>query len=294
MSNGKPQKRVKQRNKPYGLHQSDISNYLNQMKKAGRTEGTITKYRTDLTRFEHYLGEEKIIYPESAKQWRQSMIDDSYAPRTINTSLVALNGFLGYIGCQDWQVFDWLELEDAEGLELSRDEYQLLLEETKREENIQLYLMVKILACADLTPGDLPLLTRETVNDGVVRGRMRGTEREVTIPELLRIDLLDFAIQRGIRTGPIFRNNKNRPYNRTAIANMISNLGSSVGLEPGKANPRNLRKLYQNTLAEFQEKADAWVKQSYMELLDQEEQQVGWRIWQTKKGGSISPTAYIK
>ncbi len=275
----KTKKYSKQRTKPYKVHPSDISDYLTQIKKSGRTDGTVSKYRTDLKRFEVFIGEEQLIYPETPSNWRQAMIDNRYAPRTINSSIVALNGFLSYIGCQDWQLFDWMELEDANGPELNRDEYQQLLTEAIREENIQLYLIVKTLACTDLTPSDLNLLTREAVNCGAVKGRMRGTVREVTLPELLRSDLFEFAIHRGIKSGLIFLNGSGKPYDRTGIANLISGLGARAGLEPGKANPRNLRRLYQNTLGEFQIKASAWVENSYIQLLNEEETRVGWRVY---------------
>ncbi len=274
----KKKKYTRQRTKPYEIHHSDISNYLAQIKKSGRTDATISKYRTDLKRFEDFIGAEQLIYPETPANWRQSMIDNGYAPRTVNSSIVALNGFLNYVGCREWQLFDWLDLEDADGPELNREDYQQLLREAVQEENIQLYLIVKTLACTDLTPSDLKLVTKDAVKCGIVHGRMRGSIREVVLPDLLRNDLFDFAVHRGIKSGPIFLNGGGKPYNRTVISNLISSLGASAGLEPGKANPRNLRRLYQNTLGEFQTKATAWVENSYIQLLKKEETYVGWRV----------------
>ncbi len=270
---------VKMRTKPYKLTHSDIEHFLIHIKSTGRSDETISKYRVDLNRFYEFLDSEKLIFTNTLSQWKQSMIEDGYAPRTINSRIVAANRFLAFVGCRDWQFFEWMDLEDAEAMELTREEYQMLLAEARSQENIQLYLIIKVLACADLTPSDLLLLTREALNEGVVSGRMRGADRTVVIPELLRAELLDFAMQRGIRTGPIFLNRNKKPYGRTIITNMISMLGNEVGLEPGKANPRNLRNLYLNTLADFQREADNWVTNSYRKLLADEENQIGWRVW---------------
>ncbi len=272
---------VRIRTKPHKLTYSDMEHFLIHMKSTGRSDETISKYRGDLNRFYEFLDREKLIYTNTLSQWKQSMIEDGYAPRTINSRIVAVNRFLAFVGCRDWQLFDWMELEETEGMELTRAEYQMLLAEAKSQENIQLYLIVKALACVDLTPSDLVLVTREAVNEGVVSGRMRGADRTVMLPELLRTDLLDFAIQRGIRSGPIFLNRNKKPYGRTVITSMVSALGNEVGLEPGKANPRNLRNLYLNTLAEFQKTADSWVANSYRKLLADEENQIGWRVWMT-------------
>ena len=57
---------------------------------------------------------------------------------------------------------------------------------------------------------------------------------------------------------------------------MISKLGEAAGLEPGKANPRSLKRLYQNTFADYQRQADAWMANRYARLLEEEEVQVGW------------------
>ncbi len=275
----KPRTIARKRTKPFDLRESDIEKYLAAMKKAGRTEGTLTKYRSDLNRFYDFLGESKVIYPDTLAHWKQSMLEVGYAPRTVNASVVAANGFLNFIGCRDWQLFDWMELDEADAPELTREDYQRLLHEAKRQENVQLYLIVKTLGCTDLVPSDLLLLTREAVNSGVVSGRMRGAQREVVLPELLREDLLDYSMQRRIKSGPIFLNRNHNPHNRSVIGKMINDLGDEAGLEPGKANARNLRRLYLNTLGEFQKKADDWVARSYIQLLHEEEAQVGWRVW---------------
>ncbi len=275
----KRRRAVKKRTKPYEIRLSDITSYLNKVKKSGRTETTIGKYRYDLNRFYEFLDDSKQIMPDTLIHWKQHMIDAGYAPRTINSSMVAVNGFLKSIGCHEWQLFDWMELDGTEMIELTREEYQLLLQEAKLQENIQLYLITKTLVCMDLTPSDLPLLTREAINRGVVLGKMRGVFREVVIPKVLCEELLDFAMKRGIRSGSVFLNRNRKPYSRIMIGKMIASLGETAGLEPGKALPRNMRRLYLNTLEDFQKRADEWVSESYARLLEEEESQVGWKIW---------------
>ncbi len=268
---------VRKRSKPYEMRSSDVTAFLEKVRKDGRSESTLAKYQCDLNRFYEYLDEDKLVLPDTLPQWKQCMLDSGYAARTINSNIVAINRFYEYVGCRDWQLFEWMDLPENDAPELSREDYLQLLQEARKGENIQYYLIIKILASTDLTPGDMPLLTREAVNAGIVSGKTRGGQPELILPATLREDLLNYAVQRGIKTGPIFLNSKGRPHSRSIIAKQIADLGYEIGLEPGKANPRNLRRLHLNTLSEFQRKADDWVKNSYQQLLDEEENSIGWR-----------------
>ncbi len=268
---------VRGRQKPFPLRQAQIKAFLDQCQDNGRTESTLRKYRSDLARFQDSLGPEQMVYADSMARWRQSMITAGYAPRSINASLVAVNCLFDYLGCWEWKCSDWMELPELDGPELSREDYLALLNQARRDEDVRLYLLVKIMGTTPLTPSDLPLVTREAVNAGIITGKKRGGEGDIVIHPALREDLLEFAIQHGVRTGPVFLSSNRRPLERTMVSKLVALLGEAVGLEPGAANPRNLRRLYLSTMAEFQRCADVWVAQSYATLLAEEEATVAWR-----------------
>ncbi len=278
---------ARNRQRPFLLKKSQIRGFLAGLKASGRAEGTLKKYRSDLTRFFDFLGPEKWVYADSLPRWKQDMITAGYAGRSINASIVAVNSLYDYLGCWEWQLFDWMDLPEAETPELTRDQYHRLLQEARNQENIQLYLMVKLLGSTELTPGELPLVTREAVNDGAVTGKKRGGSETVPLPEALRLDLLDFAVHRGIRSGPVFLGSNGKPIDRTIVSKLIASLGEDACLPAGAANPRNLRRMYLETLAEFQEEARRWVARSYAQLLQAEEADWGWRI-REDLGGTTS------
>ncbi len=268
--------------KPFRLEKKHIRSFLAQMAHEGKSEGTIRKYRTDLGRFYDFLNDDKWVYAHSLPHWRDSLLEGGYAGRSINASVVAINSFYDYLGCWEWKLFDWEELSDPKGPELTREEYRKLLTQARKQENIQLYLLIKILAQTELTPGDMSALTREAVNEGQVRLQKRGGERLVSLPEALCEELHSYGVYRCIRTGPLFLNASGNPLTRTAISRMISILGAEVGLESGKANPRNLRRMYLDTIAQLQRQADAWIRERYGALIRQEEEAIGWNIRQDR------------
>ncbi len=262
------------------LTKSQIERFLKELKQTDRSDATIDSYRQNLLAFYDFLPPDKRIDSRSLAAWQAALREKAYAPHSINCRISAVNSLYNYLGKRNWQLVNNQRPQRLEdGPVLSRSEYLHLLEEAKRQENIQLYLIVKTLACTELVPSDLILLTREAVDLGVVSGKMRGTDRDVSLPASLWDDLRAYVTYRGIRRGPVFLNRSGNAYERTAISRMIGILGSDSGLEPGKATPRNLHRLYLRTLAEFQRQADAWVSDTYAGLLKEEERNIGWQVW---------------
>ncbi len=269
--------------KPKGafvLTRKEIDRFLKDLKRTGRSATTIETYRQNLLGFYEFLPPDKQVDGSTLPAWRDFLVDKGYSQHSTNSKTSAVNSLFNFLGERNWQVVNiGKAVSQEEGPELTRTEYLQLLNAAKQQENIQLYLIVKTLACTELTPSDLPLLTREAVNAGIVGGKIRGVDREVGLPAALREDLRSYAMYRGIRSGPVFLNAGGDPYGRTAITRMIGILGSELGLEPGKATPRNIRRLYLSTLADFQRQADAWIAESYANLLNEEETNIGWQVW---------------
>ncbi len=262
--------------KPFRLTEKHIRGFLAAMAEEGRTDSTIQKYRADLSRFYHFLNEDKWVYSDSLPRWKQAMLEDGYANRSVNSSICAVNGLYDFLGCWEWKCFDRTDLPEAEPPELTRKEYLRLLTEAKNQEDIQIYLLIKILACTELTPGDIPHLTREAANQGIVAITKRSEPKAVFLPKTLCRELISYAVYRGITKGELFLNTSHRSLNRSMISRRIADLGADIGLSPGKANPRNLRRMYINTLSQYQKQANAWVEKQYECLLQQEDVIAGW------------------
>ncbi len=274
------EKAFAQRNKAesFLLTKQLVRDFLQQKEQEGKSRQTVTSYRQSLSCFFGFLEEDKIVTERSLIQWKESMTREGYATGTINCRISAVNSLFDYLGRRNWQVTDWTPAVPPEKQELTRDAYFALLKRAREQENIQRYLLVKVLGCTDLTPGDLPLLTREAVHKGVVAGKVRGCSGDVILPQPLQAELLEYARQRGIETGPLFLNGSCSCYNRSAVTKIIQTLAEEVGLEPGLANPRNLRRLHLSTQADFQKRADAWAAEQYEKLLLLEENTIGWTM----------------
>lgn len=260
----------------FHLTAKQIQRFLDAHAVTGCAEDTIRQYRAAIQCFYDFLPDGKAVFPDSLAQWQESLLAQGYSARTISMRLSAVNTLLDFLGRRDFQCHVKLDRPEAELPALTRDEYIKLLQEAKRREDITLYLLVKTFAVAGMSIQNLDDLTREAVDCGAVKTERKRYSQTLVLPALLRQELLDYAMREGIRAGPVFRTKSGRPFNRSAVTAMISKLGEDAGLEPGKANPRSLKRLYQNTFADYQRQADAWMANCYARLLEEEEVQVGW------------------
>ena len=146
-----------------------------------------------------------------------------------------------YMNLHAYQLQSRLKPDEGETLpELTRAEYLRMLERAKSDRNERAYLLTKVFACTGLTVQELPKLTLEAAKAGVVE---RHAGLPAKLPGCLRSELLSYAQRRAIDSGPLFVMRSGRALNRTEVTGTIQRLACAAKIEPGKGNPRCLRKL---------------------------------------------------
>ena len=259
------------------LSQKDVDNLLEHMSANGFKPGTVNQYRQSLDKFLADLPEDKIVYADSIDIWRNSMLAEGYAPRTINVTIAAVNRLLNYLGRRDLQTTERAKTQEPEVPELSRAEYLRMLSTAKSLGKEKAYLLTKVFASMVLPVQELKLLTVEAVKKGFVELlAFGGKVEELSIPAGLQQELLAYARRNNISAGPIFQTREGKPMWRTNVTFVIGNLCEEARVPVEKGNPRCLRQLYQSTMAGIEENVARLVKQEYSRLLDCEQAYIGW------------------
>ena len=259
------------------LSQLDIDMFLEQMLSNASKPGTVKQYRQCLKRFYADLPDDKTIYSNTITNWRELMLTEGYAPRTINVTISAVNRLLDYLGRRDLQNMNRAEAKESESPELSRAEYLRMLSTAKNLGKEKAYLLTKVFASMVLPVQELKLLTVEAVKKGVIElPAFGGKVEELNIPTGLQQELLSYARRKYIATGPIFQTREGKPMWRTNVTFVIGNLCEEARVPVEKGNPRCLRQLYQSTMAGIEENIAKMVKQEYSRLLDCEQAYIGW------------------
>ena len=73
----------------------DIQHFVTQLESEGRSAGTVEKYHRDVRAFAAWLDD---LALEEASAWREHLLEQGYAPVTVNSMLSAVNRFLKFLG----------------------------------------------------------------------------------------------------------------------------------------------------------------------------------------------------
>ena len=211
-----------------------------------RCTGTIQKYRRDLEKLRRFAGEE-ITDKATLIAFKEHLIQQGYADVSINSFLAAVNQYLKYMGCYEWQL-RFLKIQrqtfrSAEK-ELTTREYQRLVEAARQQGDKRLALLVQTVAATGIRISELRGITVEAARRGQAQIRMKGKTRQILLPRALCNKLLSYCEKKRIHTGQIFITRTGRPIDRSNIWRMLKKLALTARVKAKKVFPHNLRHLF--------------------------------------------------
>lgn len=222
----------------------EFTNYLRQEEKSLATQ---EKYLRDVRVFALFAGEYPIT-KELVVHWKENLIRQGYAVRSVNSMLASVNSFLAFLGCSDCRVKiirTQRQTYCPEERNLTKTEYLRLL--TVARKKPQLWLLLQTICSTGIRVSELRHFTVEAVKRGLIQISCKGKVRNIFIPGKLKNMLLNFAQQQKICTGIIFLNRRGHPLNRSWIWAAMKRLCKAAGVISTKVFPHNLRKLFAKT-----------------------------------------------
>lgn len=245
--------------------------FLENLREHGRTKNTISVYRRNLSKLRKSLPEGSNLDPAFLSNWQSELLEQGYSPGTVNSCTATVNSLLEFAGRRDLQAGQ-LPLSEGTLLpELTRNEYLRLLQTAKHLGKRQTYLLVLMFGTMDLPLHALPCVTVEAVREGWV-----FVPRRLRVPLCLRSELLAYAGERGIGSGPVFCTRYGKLMDRGNINTRIQALSRDARVAPEKCNPRCLRKLCVATQESIRANLELLAEQTYDRLLENEALTVGW------------------
>lgn len=228
----------------YTKHLTAFREYLVREEKS---EATIEKYLRDVKSFLAY-SQGNSITKEHMVVYKQSLQEQDYAIRSINSMLASINSLLDFLGWTDCKVKN-LRCQKrtycAADKELTKAEYLRLLEASKNQE--QLNLVIQTICGTGIRVSELRFFTVEAMQHGEVTVQCKNKTRTILVPGKLKKLLLSYAKKNGIKSGVIFVTRNGKPLNRSNIWAQMKRLCKSAGVNSSKVFPHNLRKLFART-----------------------------------------------
>ena len=228
------------------LTQQQIRAYAHHLQMEEKSGATMEKYLRDIQAFACWL-DGRDISKELTSEWKGHLVSQDYAPTTVNAMLSALNSLLEFLDLRECRV-KFLKIQrrlfrDADR-ELTKDDYQRLLNTAHKLGRERLGLLVETIGATGIRVSEVAYITVEAVQQGNAEIALKGKIRTILLPGKLCRKLLKYAKKQKTASGAIFRTKSGKELGRRQIWAELKGLCKYAGVEPGKVFPHNLRHLF--------------------------------------------------
>ena len=231
------------------ITEEEITGFLQHLQAEDRSAGTIEKYLRDVRNFSAWL-DEKPVSREHTAAWRDKLLEQGYAPVTVNSMVAAVNQFLGFLGWEDCKI-KALRLQRKlfrdNRRELTREEYLRLVETALQQGRGRLALLLETICSTGIRVSEVRYITVEAVYAGRAEISLKGKLRTILLPGKLCRKLKKYAKQHKTASGEIFLTKSGKSLSRRQIWAEMKRLCTAAGVAPSKIFPHNLRHLFART-----------------------------------------------
>ena len=231
------------------ITESIIAKFKIYLQNEEKSTNTIEKYIRDVKAFADYANSFNVT-KEMVIAYKNKLISDKYAVRSINSMIASLNSLFVFVGWEDLKVKS-IKLQKQiycpEEKELTKAEYLRLVNTAKQKGNERLNLLIQTICGTGIRVSELQYITVEAVKCGEAVVSLKGKTRSVFIVRELKKKLLRYAAEQEIKSGAIFITRNGKPMSRTNIWREMKNLCEQANVNPNKVFPHNLRHLFART-----------------------------------------------
>ncbi|MBP3238849.1 MAG: tyrosine-type recombinase/integrase [Lachnospiraceae bacterium] len=223
-----------------------LDNFKEKMICEEKSQATIEKYLRDIRTFMLFINENPVT-KEKVIAYKNKLREDGYAIRSVNSMLAGINSYFSFLGWNELRVRTikmQRKIYCSENKELSKTEYERLVNTAKRNNNERLAMLLQTICGMGIRVSELKYVTVETVKKGEAEVICKGKVRSVFIMRKLQLKLSEYAKKHGIQSGSIFVTKNGNPMSRTNIWREMKSLCVMANVDPEKVFPHNLRHLF--------------------------------------------------
>lgn len=260
-----------------------IQDFIEALREKKRGKNSLDSYQRILMSIYDWLPEDKTVDGTTGAKRRAWLLEEKgLSHRTVNVQMSALNSFFRYLGHREWQMDEFVRVTGDVQPELSRTEYLRLLSAAKQMGNEKTYLLIKTMGGAGVRVQEIAQVTVEAVKQGsVCLGSHNGLRlRMMFIPKVLQGELMGYIEKEQIESGSVFLTRNRKPLPRTTINHYVSAVSREAKVDPEKATPRCLWKMYQSIQDGIRENIHVLIRQAYEDMMEKEQLSIGWDMWQ--------------
>ena len=218
-----------------------------------KASATLEKYMRDIKAFSEWtLGSE--LDKRKVLDYKEYLIG-KFAPASVNSVLSSLNSFFEFNNWYELKV-RMLKIQKQifaqKDKELSKTEYERLLDAAKAKSNQRLYLLMQTICSSGIRVSELQYVTVEAIKLRKATINCKGKMRIVILPKELCRMLTEYAKTQNLTSGSVFVTKTGKPLDRSTIWKMMKALCESARVSKYKVFPHNLRHLFARTFYTLQ------------------------------------------
>lgn len=225
-----------------------LNSYAAALRQEDRSVGTIENYLRAVRSFRAWLVDAAVTQ-ETATAWKNHLMEQGYAPVTINAMLAALNSFFRF--AELTLKMKYLKVQRrlfrTPERELTKEEYNRLLSTAKTEGRPYLALLMETICATGIRVSELQYITVAAAQAGQAEIAMKGKIRTILLPEKLCRKLLKYVRKQKIKSGEIFLTKSGKGISRRRIWKELKDLCVKARVAKSKVFPHNLRHLFAAT-----------------------------------------------
>ena len=231
------------------LNSRQLELFARKLREDERSAGTIENYLRHIRAFAAWV-QGRPVTKELAAEWKEHLVSSDYCPGTINTMLVSLNRFFGFLGWNDCQVKTLriqrrLFREDCK--ELTREEYQRLIAAAQSTGRERLMLLMETICSTGIRVSEVKYITVEALKLGKAEISLKGKIRTILLPNKLCRKLLKYAKKQRTASGEVFLTRNGTGLSRKQIWAEMKSVCEKARVAASKVFPHNLRHLFART-----------------------------------------------
>ncbi|MCQ4839297.1 tyrosine-type recombinase/integrase [Neglectibacter timonensis] len=228
------------------INSSRIQEYARQLQAEERASGTVEKYLRDVGAFAAFA-EGQPVDKALVAAWKEQLVSQGYAPRTVNSMLAAVHGFLAFLGFTGCKV-KYLKIQRRvfreTGRELDKGDYEKLVAMAESRGRHRLALLMETICTTGIRVSEVQYITVEAARRGEAEIRLKGKIRNIILPKKLCRKLLNYAGKQKTASGEIFLTKSGKGLSRRQIWAEMKSLCRHAGVDAAKVFPHNLRHLF--------------------------------------------------
>ena len=218
-----------------------------------KASATLEKYMRDINAFYKWTAglefdKRKVL------DYKEDLIG-KFAPASVNSVLSSLNSFFEFNNWYEMKV-KMLKIQKQifaqKDKELTKAEYERLLDAAKAKRNKRLYLLMQTICSSGIRVSELQYITIEAIRLRKATINCKGKMRIVILPKELCRMLTEYAKTKKITSGSVFITKTGKPLDRSTIWKMMKSLCERAKVSKCKVFPHNLRHLFARTFYTLQ------------------------------------------